>query len=162
MAEIQVSVTGYATMQHVESYLPQRTFNSSSSPTRDGVLQFITDIYHQMNGVLDVLGYNLPIPSGNSTAIAILRNINGLGAASQAEQAANQIGNVRASRVGDILRKEYDREFMLLMDGDKVLPGVNRNTQFWHEKKQKAPEFAFDLDDKGNEDDPVFRKDTLF
>lgn len=162
MAEIEISVTGYCTMGHLELFLPQRTFNSSSSPTRANVLSFITDHYHQMNGVLEVLGYELPIPSGNATAIGILRHINVLGAASQAEQSANQIGNIRPSQVGNALRDEFQREWKLFMDGDKNLPGATRTSRHREDKQEKEAKHQFDVDTSGDQKDAVFTKDVKF
>jgi hypothetical protein len=162
LADIELSRTGYCTFFDVDIYAPQRTFNTSSSPTRANVESFITDIYHQMNGVLDVLGYTLPVPSSNTTAIGILSRINALGAASQAEEAANSIGNLQESDFGRRLREEFDREFMGLAKGEKNLGNANRNERFRHRKDEKEPTFQFHLDDTGDVDDPVFNKDMKF
>jgi hypothetical protein len=162
MPDIELSKTGYCTFSHVCLYTPHRTFNTSSAPTKDHVLGFIEDIFHQMNGILDVLGYVIPVPSGNATAIGVLRSINALGAASLAEETANSIANKTESDFGNRLDAEFMREFEELGKGQKVLGGADRTTGFIHRLDERTPKFRFHRDAKGNKEEPVFKKDMKF
>ena len=120
---LEISVDSYCTMSHIEAYLPHRTINASSQPSILASTNFARAVFNRINGVLNVLGYTLPVASGNTSAMHFLGDLNAMAAASKIEGAVYSYGNTEESRVAKTLSDSAEMIFISLQKGKTAVPG---------------------------------------
>lgn len=160
--DIQIGVDGYCTLAHVEALNPMRSYSSTTKPSRVQAAMAINDIFHQMNGILDVLGYQVAVSSGYATAIYQLRHINALAAASQIEDSTFSVGNTEGSSHADRLKTRFVAEWKEFREGRKTLISAPRKGNYIPKANERHAKSAFKLDSLNNEKDPVFSMDMDF
>lgn len=160
-SSLELSVDAYCTLSQVQAYMPAvRTLTSSSSPTKAQAFSIIRDSFFQVNGLLDVLGYTIPVASSNYTAVRIIGRLNALCAAAAIEAAAYSAGNPEQSDHSVALRKQCQDMWTQLENGQISLPNATRNANYMKRKDEKTAYCEFSLDSEGIERDPTFDVDT--
>lgn len=152
----ELSVDSYCTFAQIEPYIPRRSINSSSKPTKAQALHLVRGTYQEINALLAVLGYHVPVASSNGTAIATLARLNALGAAAEIEAAAYSAGNSNRSEHSDQLRDMYKALYVKLEKGELVLIGAEMEPNYMKRRNERAGTYEFDHNDEGNERDPTF------
>lgn len=158
---IELSVDGYCTFASILALLPQRAFSGSTKPTRVQAVSMVRDVKYQIDGVLDVLGYNIPVASSNYTAIRILGRLNAHGAAAAIEGATYSAGNAERSGYAQSLQEEFRMIWKTFEAGRMSLPDAPRQNDYIHRVNEKTPEAQFHQS-SGTEVDPVFTKSMDF
>lgn len=156
---LELSIDAYCTMSHIRAKIPQRSFDGTSFPTLAQAVLMARAVYKTINPILDVLGYVVPVASGNTTAIGFIQELNAYGAAAQIEVAAYAAVSEQPSAYASYLDSQHKMMWKTLQDGKASLPGAARKTDYMHRDNEKTPAFAFDLDSSGNETDPTFTKE---
>lgn len=141
--DIEIGIDGYCTLAHVEALNPLRTFNSSSKPTRVQVAMHINFAFNQMNGILDVLGYVVPVASGNATATRALRFVNALAAAASTEDSMYSAGNSTRSEHAESLYDRFEAEWKGFRAGEKNLIGAPRQGNYFHRDDERHSSHQF-------------------
>jgi hypothetical protein len=163
LPDLEIGVDAYATIAHVEAWNPTRTFNTTLKPTRLAVSMYLRDAFRQINAELAVLGYDVPIGSGNSTSLSVVRHINCLAGAYQAEFSRFSAGNAEFSNHAENLRQRFLNTMDMLRQGKMSIPGATRNSgTFIHKKDEREPTSQFDVDTENNERDPIFTRNMKF
>lgn len=114
----------YATLRDVEALNPQRgPYGDTTVPTAAAVEGFIADIAAEIDAVLGSQNIVAPVTEP-STFLAVLRRLNALGAAGQAEMAAfpNQPGggDVGGSASGPRYWRMYQDGLTRLVNGEGI------------------------------------------
>jgi len=162
LPDIEISVNGYCTLSDVQLFSPQREFLSTGCPNTTQVAQYIQFKFDDINGMLDSLGYCVPVSSLAATAIAVVGHLNGLGAAVLAEKATQSTGNLEASDHATELERRWWLEWNNLEKGWGELIGAARKADYVHRRDEQHPVGEFDLDANLSESDPEFDKNMEF
>lgn len=157
---LELSVDAYCTMSHINGLLPYRTFDGASKPTLRQCVEIARDHFQMVNSVLDVLGYVIPVASGNTTSMRVLGRLNALGAAATIEETANS-GNADPSAHSRVLREQFSEVWVSFEKGRMSLPGATRQGTFIPNRKERTVAGSFDTV-SGTEQDPVFTKGMNF
>ena len=140
--DIELSVDCYATFDKILAHIPHVDLdNSTSTPLKRQALRMARDVMQEVNGLLGVLGYQIPIASSNSTNIAIVGSLCALGAASRIEASAAS-ANAGASAHADYLRMEYQMVCGALRNGDIKLTATKTSTFIKH-AGERTPAYSF-------------------
>src|SRR4051794_8470002 len=78
----------YATISHVKARNPQRVYTATSKPSVDDVTSFLEQTAGILDGILTGRGFQLPVPTAATSALALLEHYNALGAWAEVERAA--------------------------------------------------------------------------
>lgn len=141
---LEISTDAYCTLSAVNAYIPRRAFSDSSVPTRRQVISMCKDIYQEVNGLLDSLGYHISVASTNGTSIRILGRLNALGGAAAAEAAAYSAGNPTRSEHAEYLREEYRALYTKLEKGLLTLPAAVREADYTPTRREQTVDAEFD------------------
>ena len=158
--DLEIGVDCYATFAGVMELLPHMSLNYSSYPTRLQAEGIIRESFDVVNGMINRKGYDVPVPSGNSTTINIIGKLHQLDAASLIEQVMFSATNSEESEHGSVLltrRNELWKEFD---EGNINILGASRTgdtAQLRTDEQQ--PEAQFYVDTQGTEQSPVFSRD---
>ena len=156
---LELGVDAYCTMAEVQSYVPAvRTLSTDSKPSRVQAVGLTRDIFGEVNGLLDVLGYVIPVASGDATAMGLLGRVNALGAASAIEAAAYSAGNEEDSDHAKFLLAQYMSIWQRLESGMMSIPGATRTANHMRRKDERTASAAFDRNGTSTEQSPVFTK----
>lgn len=160
--DIEIGVDGYCTLANVLALIPARTINATNTrPVKADAIRLIRDTFSEVNAVLDgSLGYQVPVASGNGTAMQILRKFNSLGAGAQIELAAGS-GNAEPSAVAQYLQVQYEAMKASFAKGEMSIPGVEQQGNYIEPMTERKPAAVFDQVG-GNEQDSVFTKGMDF
>ena len=154
--DVELSVDGYCTLAHIEPYIPHRSLTVNSKPTRAHALYIVRDIYQEINGLLDVLGYQIPVASTNGTAIRIVGRLNALGVAAAIEASTYSADGEEASGHSTTLRRQYEDAWKRLEDGKVSLPNATRKSNYIRRRDEQRAWYQFDEDSYGDERSPTF------
>jgi len=155
---ITLGTDGYAVAADVQAINQQRTYTTTTKPTLAQVIDFITDSFWEINGLLDAQGYTVPVATTATKASLILQRINALGGAVLAEEAAYSVGmgNENARTVS--MREQYEKRLDLLRKGEVSLIDAARGTDSPNIVNEKTPAGSFNLDSSGVERAPSFTR----
>lgn len=154
--------TAYCAYTDVQNKL-QRTYTTTSKPTQAQVTAFCVAIFNKLNGILDARGYATPINTTATVASAILLEISLLGAAAQAEEAANAIGMAgNVSGLAISLREQYEAEIKRLSKGETSLVDATEGTGTPSQVDEQTSSGSFNLDDDDVEREPTFTRTMRF
>ena len=159
---ISLGADGYCLLAHIQSLNSQRTYGSTSVPTDTDVEGFISDVFHEINGVLDVLGYTVPVATADASASRILRTVNQYGASAKAERSTHSVGASGENERADALQAEYERLLDLLRDGGMSLVDADRGDDSPTQENEQSPEGSFNLDSDGDERASEMSRDMDF
>ena len=160
-ADIELSVDGYCTFSQLQALLPYRTLSNASQPTRNQALVMTRDVFAQINGMLDVLGYEIAVSSGNTTSVRILGRLNSLGAGAQIEASAYSAGNEVRSEHSVDLQEQFDNLMEQFAKGQISLPNATRQANFIHRADEQEGGYRFHRP-FGSEKGPTFTKSMNF
>ncbi len=160
-ADLELSKDSYCTFAHIEAKIPLRSLSATSRPTSKQGCIINRGVFRQINAVLDVLGYVIPVVSGNATNIGFIQELNAIGAAAQIEGAAYSAGNETRSQYAEDLSHQFNMMWKTLSDGKVSLPTAARKGAYMHQENEKVPAYQFNPI-KGVEQDPVFSKQMDF
>ena len=161
LPDIEISKNGYCTLAHVQALNPHRTYSTTTKPSRTQVAMSIENYYYKINAQMDILGYDIPVPSTNATAVAQLRHLNSLGAAADTEQSAYSVGNEEQSSHADALLKRFKEEWGLFLKGESVILGATRASDYLLRKDEQKAYGEFNVV-AGDEEDPQFTMEMDF
>lgn len=159
---ITLGTDGYCQLAHLQALNAQRTYDANSIPSSTDAEGFITDVFNEINGVLDVLGYTVPVATADAVASRILRTVNQYGACAKAERGTHSVGLGGESERADSLQTEYERLLGLLRDGEMSLVDAERGDDSPKRDNEKTPEGSFNLDADGDERDSEMTRDMDF
>lgn len=155
---LEVSVDCYATFSGILAHIPHVSLdNANSRPSRNQAIAMARDVFREVNSLLSVLGYSIPVASTNSTSIGYLRTMCSAGAAKSIAAAVSSVDG-GASPTADFLQKEYARMWKSLKDGDVTLPGAARTGNPMRHKGERKPAYSFHQP-AGSESTPIFSRD---
>lgn len=157
---LELSVDGYCTFASIEPYIPRRSINNTSKPTRAQACHIVRDTFSEINGLLTILGYVVPVASSNGTSVRILGRLNAIGAAAEIEAAAYSAGNTSRSEHAEELRDQYKVMWLKLEKGEIKLIGASLEDNYMRRRNEHAATYLFQLDADGNEAAPTFSKYT--
>jgi len=156
---LELSVDCYATFEDILAHIPHVTLdNSNSKPSRAQACGIARDVFREINSMLSVLGYLIPVASGNITAIGLVGRMCAVGTARSLDAAAASVDG-RSSDTADFLRKEYDRMWGALRDGEITLPGAARTGNPIRHRGERKPAYSFHQPSAGTESSPIFTRD---
>ena len=156
---LELSVDCYATFEDILAHIPHVSLdNSNSKPSRKQAIGIARDVFREVNSLLSVLGYNIPVVSTSATAIGLVGRMCAVGTARSIEAAASSVDG-RLSASADFLRKEYERMWKQLRDGDVTLPGAARTGNPIKHRGETKPAYQFDDRGSGTETTSIFSKD---
>lgn len=158
---LELSKDAYCTMAHIQARLPHRTFGANSKPSKAQCVLIARGGFRQINAVLDVLGYVIPVASTNTTAIGYIQELNAIGAAAQIEGSTYSAGNETRSQYAVDLQNQFNLMWKTLVDGKVSLPDAARQAGYQHRADEKHPSYVFH-EISGTEQDPVFTKEMKF
>ena len=156
---ITVGADGYCVLADVEALNPHRSYSSSTIPTDTQVEDFITDYFHILNGVLDVLGITTPVESSYTKSIRVMKKLNAYAAAAEAERATASAHGMEESAHAESLWATFQNLLKLLQGGMLALEDAPRGDDARAREDERTPKGEFNLDDDGDENDPVFTRD---
>ena len=155
---LEIGVDCYATFEDILAHIPHVSLdNANTKPSRAQACGIARDVFREINSVLAVLGYNIPVASGNSTAIGLVGRMCAVGAARSIEAAAASVAG-RSSDTADFLRREYERMWTALRKGDITLPGASRTGNPTRHQGERKPAYQFHDPSSSGELAPVFTK----
>jgi len=154
---ITVPNDAYCTMAGPRTWMPHRTFNSTSRPTLAQAEQMIKDVAHEIDATLRSLGF-APCPITDSEGIKLLRTYNAYGAAAlilDGSYSADGEGSPLAER----LYERYQDGLTKLRRG-QVVPGqAGRSPRSAVRPSEHRPLGAFSVDRQGTEREPAFDRE---
>lgn len=157
MADLTLPDDGYAQAADV-TRRTGKTYGSGSRPTETGVQDFIKERARLINGVLKARGFDVPIPASSPEASEILKGVNVLGAAGDAEN-AYPAQEASSGRAQNWLKEFYDQLKMLKSpDFDLIDAPTDSSTSL--SRLDQEPDGQFALDASGDEREPWFDRDT--
>jgi len=148
-------------MAHIRARIPMRSLDSTSYPSKAQAVMLSRGVFRQINSVLDVLGYVIPVASTNSTNIGFIQELNAIGAAALIEGGAYSSGNEARSDYAEMLDGQFKMMWKTLSDGKVSLPTATRQGDYMHKENEKDPAYSFHEID-GVEQDAVFSKEMDF
>ena len=155
---LELSVDCYATFSSILAHIPHFTLdNDISKPSRRQAIQMARDVFREINSLLSVLGYQIPVASTNTTSNGYLRSMCSAGVA---KSLSASISSVDGSSGGtaDFLQKEYNRMWGALRDGNVTLPGAARTGSPMRHKGERKPAYEFHQP-SGSESERIFTRD---
>lgn len=139
---LEISIDSYATFDEILALIPHIDLdNSTSIPRRRQACEIARDVFAEVNGLLGVLGYTVPVVSSNATNIGVVGSLCALGTASRIEAAAAS-ANAGVSAHADYLQREYDRVWNAMRKGDVKLT-ASREGDFIKHAGEKKPSYEF-------------------
>ena len=155
---LELSVDCYATFEDILAHIPHVSLdNVNTKPSRKQAIGIARDVFREVNSLLSVLGYNIPVVSTSATAIGLVGRMCAVGTARSIEAAAASVDG-RLSASADFLRKEYERMWKQLRDGDVTLPGAARTGNPIKHRGETKPAYQFDDRGSGTETTSIFSK----
>ena len=156
---LELSVDCYATFEDILAHIPHVSLdNTDSKPSRKQAIGMARDVFREINSLLSVLGYQIPVASTSATAIGLVGRMCAIGTARSIEAAAASVYG-KMSDAADFLRKEYERMWKQLRDGDVTLPGAARTGNPIRHRGETKPVYQFDDRGSGTERASIFSKD---
>jgi len=155
---ITVPTDAYCEVADVER-LTGKDYSAVSAPTTGGLETIITEIGSQLNGVLDALGFSIPIAATATKSLAILSNLNATGAAAQAEFAVP--GLQEPSLRAESWRMSFDRGVRLLVSRGMSLPDATTPSAVPVAEEVASPSGAFSVDSDGDARTRDWTRSTL-
>ncbi len=147
---ITVPDDAYCALTAVRQLSPQRVYDANSKPTATQVENLIRDVAAEINGVLEGLGYEVPVAAA-ADAGRVLGHLNALEAASLAEEATFSVGDPNESGHARALHARYREKLELLATGRIALPGaVRAGDRRVTEQDRKPSGFPLDADEPGH------------
>ena len=122
---IVLSKHGYCTLAHIEAILPRQPLTSETTVNRARAKAAVQDYFDDINGRLYVLGYDVPVPSTNSTGINRVSHLNMLGAAAEVEMNWHSSVNAENSQLASQLFEQYDEMWDLIEGGRMIWASRN-------------------------------------
>ena len=123
----------YATVDDVVRLAQGRTFTASSRPAVSDVVDWLNLSAAEINGLLRRMGYEVPVPTGATGALALLAHGNALGAACMVETAAPVPNRTSmACKLYDTFKKSVlsgDLELDAAKDAANSAPRSNASNQ---------------------------------
>ena len=159
---ITLGTDGYCVLADVQAINLQRTYSAGTLPTSTQVEAFITDVFWEINGILDAQGYSVPVGTSATSASLILQRINAGGAAALAEEAAYSVGIDGENARAEALRKNYEARLTMLRKGETSLVDASRGTDSPRIVNEKTPAGTFNLNASDVERDPTFTRTMDF
>lgn len=165
MATIVLGTNGYCTVANVQSLHQQRTFSATTKPTSTEVEEFITDGFGNINGGLTVVGYTIPVAIGSDgltypQSAGILKTINVNYALFRVTLASYSAGVGIFPDGAAAFREDYNTAIKAMRDGIFKLPDAPQETDFLAAQNEQDPDGEFNLDTVGDEQGPIFYRDT--
>ena len=158
---IVLGTNGYCEVSDVQALHQQRTFSATTKPTTTQVEEFITQGFHNTNGVLDAIGYTIPVDVTTYDESAdILLTINVNYALFRVNIASYSAGVGLFPESALPYREDFNTALADLKEGTMKLPDAPQETDFLDVQNERDPEGEFNVDDNGDEQDPVFSRDT--
>ena len=158
---ITLGTDGYCVIADVQALHQQRTFAADTKPTTTQVEKFITDGFHNINGGLKPLGYTYPVDVTTYTVSAgILKTINVNYALFRVALASYSAGVGIFPDGAAAFREDYNTALKAMRDGTFTLPDAPQESDYLAANNEKEPDGEFNLDDVGNEQEPIFSRDS--
>lgn len=105
----------YASVEDVRGQNPARSITASTRPNASQAWLFLEDTAAEIDGLLRARGYSAPVATTATSAYALMRQGNVLGAAAMLEQAAPQSDRLKeALHLWEEFKAMLDREDFLL------------------------------------------------
>ena len=156
--DLEISVDCYATFGSILAHIPHVSLdNANTKPSRKQAIAMAKDTFREVNSMLEVLGYKIPVASSNSTSIGFLRTMCSAGVAKSIAAAVSSVDG-GSSSTADFLQKEYDRMWKALRNGDVTLPGAARDGNPMRHKGERKPAYEFHQP-AGSESTRLFTRD---
>ena len=154
---ITQNTDGYCTAAEVTARTG-RTYTTGTVPTTAQVETWIMERARTINAVLKARGYTVPIPVAYTESSQVLKALNCLGAAVDADNAfPGMDGSTGRSR--DWLT-EWRDGMKLLRDSSFQLPDAPLGSGTAVPSYAQVPDGSFREDDNGDEQEPTFTMDT--
>lgn len=112
---------GYCNLDDVQRLCKRVVFGSTTKVTLEDVKDLIEYRYHEINGVLSSAGINVPVTFAAPVSIRVVRRLNALGAAGDAESIPTMMASGKQSEIGKIFLGEYNRKLEDLRNNPKML-----------------------------------------
>jgi len=154
---ITQNTDGYCTAVEV-SARTGRTYSTSTVPTTAQVETWVKERARTLNATLKARGYDVPIDVAYTESSQVLKALNCLGAAVDAD---NAFGGMDGSsgRSKDWLT-EWRDGVKMLKDPTFELPDAPRGTSTLLPIYAQVPSGQARLDSSGDEEEPIFEMDT--
>lgn len=159
-SSLEVSVDTYATFSQVRALIPYTNFAATDYPTKAQAFSIIRDVYQEVNSLIGLLGYALPVASSNATAIRVLARFQALGAASSIELAATHRAGGSSEHAAE-LEKRYRLTWKAFEAGQIKLQGAALDDDHLLRRDERSITYQFHPVD-GTESDPTFSRDMDF
>ena len=157
---VSIGVHSYCTMEDVRLLNPHRNYGTGSKPTELQINRMLIQQFERMNGILDVLGYETPVPS-NVTGIHVLSRLNSVHVAAQADVGGLSVGNQSPGHATELM-DQYKIEWADFVKGKITIKGATRKGIYTPNVDETRTKHQFNLDSSGNEEDPKFTMDSKF
>jgi hypothetical protein len=147
-------------MEDIRLLNPHRNYSTGSKPTEIQINRMMIQQFERINGVLDVLGYQTPVPS-NVTGIHVLARLSSTYVAAMADGAQLSVGNQPANNSESLMR-QYTIEWADFTRGKVSIKGVTRKGVYTPKMNENKAESHFQSksDSDSSERDPIFNEDT--
>lgn len=146
---ITLGTNGYCERADVQEVNQQRTYSASTRPTAEQVDGFITDVFSEMNLILNAAGYTTPVATSATAASAWLKVVNAWGAAGMAEEATHSVGAPGESARSDSLMKRYRDRLKMISAKEITLKDAARSDASPKIQSEQVPAGSFNLDADG-------------
>ncbi len=158
---ITLGTDGYCVIADVQALHQQRTFTTTTKPTIVQTEAFITQGFQNINAVLEAIGYTIPVAVLTYTESAgVLLTINVNYALFRVAIAAYSAGVGLFPESATAYREDYNTALQALKEGTMKLPDAPLEPDFLAAQNERDPEGEFNVDDDGEEQAPVFARDS--
>jgi len=157
---VSIGVHSYCTMEDIRLLNPHRAYGTGSKPTEIQINRMLIQQKERIDGVLDVLGYETPVPS-NVTGINILARLNSAYVASQVDSAQLSVGN-QPRENAQTLMAQYNIEWSDFVKGKVTIKGATRKGTYFPkaDENEAVSSFQPESSTDSTEKDPIFTMET--
>jgi hypothetical protein len=111
----------YCTVADVEKAMQRKFSHNSGFPRYDDVQEYIDGVAANLNGILQAMGYTVPVTA--TDAVALLKRYNTFGAACQAYHAGYRTEDILPPHA-EYWCNQYSEFIARLEEGAQQLPGL--------------------------------------
>ena len=159
---VSLSVHSYCTMEDIRLLNPHREYGTGSKPTEIQINRMMIQQFERINGVLDVLGYETPVPS-NVTGIHILARLSSTYVAAMADGAQLSVGNKSTNNSASLMN-QYTIEWADFTRGKVTIKGATRKGVYTPKMNENKAVSSFQNKSSSDstERDSIFSEDTVW
>ena len=115
------SVTGYCVVSDVQTIIMRVQFGVTTKVTTTDVETYINNRYDIINAKLQLAGYKVPVVSAATVSRRLLKELNAIGAAADAENAPVFAANPKGSEYGKYLDELFWKKLNMFADQPGLL-----------------------------------------